>query len=102
MFSWEREREGGGGREEEGGGGGGGGRRRGRKRRKRERGGTGPQPITMRTHWFKVAVNDPLLVQELEAEEEGVSEPPDEREAEPLEAVLLDQLIKVHTATGIV
>ena len=52
----------------------------------------------MATHWFEVAVNDPLLLKQFEAEQEGVRKASDEREAEALKAVLLDQLIQVHPA----
>ena len=43
-------------------------------------------------------MNDPLLLKQFEAEQEGVRKASDEREAEALKAVLLDQLIQVHPA----
>lgn len=45
---------------------------------------------------FEVAVDDLLPVQHLQAAQQGVGEPPDQRQAEALEVVFFDQLIKVH------
>ena len=41
-------------------------------------------------------MDDSLLVKELEALEQGVGKPPNQRNTEPLEVVLLYQLIEVH------
>ena len=45
---------------------------------------------------FEVAVNDSIPVEGVEALENGVGEFPHQGEAEPLELVLLDQLVEVH------
>lgn len=46
--------------------------------------------------WFEVAVDDAVLLQRFQTLEDGVGELPDQREAEALELVLLDELVEVH------
>lgn len=45
---------------------------------------------------LEVAVDDAVLVQRVQTLQDGVGELPDQREAEALELVLLDELVQVH------
>ncbi len=60
-----------------------------------------PSPVLKhanRTYRFEVTVYDSLACQELQALEQSIGKAPDERNAEPLEVVLLDQLVQVDAA----
>lgn len=46
--------------------------------------------------WFQVTVDDPVSVQGVQALQDGVSELPDQKQAEALELVALDKLVQVH------
>ena len=65
------------------------------KERERERGGGG-----VLTDRFEVTVDDLLPLQDFETLEQREGEAADEGNGEPLEVVLLDQLVQVHPATG--